>query len=262
MARPTLLVLLLAACAAPKPPPREPAPEPEARPLSGQSAAMWHHFWDVAVARDAVISGSVADARAPLLRVAAGESNEPVPADWLPWIDDMRREAQKAEQAETLSAMASVVTAVSAQCAECHRTTRGGPEVNVESLEYKSPERGLSGVMARHAFAADELWVGLTAPSYSSWVRGARALGEFPVPGLEAFETASDAGAGANTHDEEVRADPGMLDKLRAVRALGLKAEAAGQPFEQTQVFSELIALCGECHREHAVGPAAPTYAH
>lgn len=259
MLRPTLLVALLAtcACATPKPPPREPEPQPAARPLSGQSAAMWHHFWDVAVARDAVISGSVTDARAPLLRVAAGESNEPVPSDWLPWIDDMRREAQKAAQAETLSAMANVVTAVSAQCAECHRTTRGGPEVNVESLEYKSPDRGLSDVMTRHAFAADELWVGLTAPSYSSWVRGARALGEFPVPGLEAGPDAD-----ASTHEGGARPDPGMLDKLRAVRTLGLKAEAAGQPFEQTQVFSELIALCGECHREHAVGPAAPTFAH
>jgi cytochrome c553 len=224
---------------------------------------MWHHFWDVAVARDAVIQGDLADARRPLLRIANGKVQEDLPQDWMPWIEEMRAEARKASEAKSLRDMANVVTAVSEQCAECHRTTRGGPVVKVDSLDYGHPkDRSLHGVMERHAWAADELWVGMTVPSSPSWARGAIALAEFAVPGMEDANSA-DGGEASQTGGANTDIDPAMIPRLEAVRALGKRAEAAGQPFEQTAVFSELIALCGDCHSSlQADAPPSPELAH
>jgi hypothetical protein len=220
---------------------------------------MWHHFWDVAVARDAVIQGDLEQARQPLLRMADDKAQEDLPQDWLPWVGEMRDEARKAATAKTLKQMADVVTAVSEQCAECHRTTRGGPVINVESLDYGHPkDRNLSETMERHAWAADELWVGMTVPSSPSWSRGALALAEFPLPetgsaaaqngGTETGVSAREQNTGASSRTGQTEIAPALSEKLAAVRALGKRANEARQPFEQTAVFSELIVLCGGCH--------------
>jgi cytochrome c553 len=215
---------------------------------------MWHHFWDVSVAREAVIKGEFDAARAPLLRVARSDQPEPLPQEWLPWMGEMRAEAAKAADAKTLPEMAAVVSAVSVQCAECHRATRGGPglELQTDDLAYGHPDRGFSDAMKRHAWAADELWLGMTVPSHSSWIRGARALGEFPVPGMEEWDAARRAAqvdAGPSSSAPPQKLEPVMVEKLRKVRALGQRAEAAGKPFEQQAIFSELLTMCGDCHR-------------
>lgn len=239
-------LVLQGACTKSSPPPESAtraAPTHQEALVKPASGSMWHHFWDVALARDSLIRGDVDLARSPLLRLARDTQEQELPADWLPWVAEMRAQAQKAEQAGSLRDMASVLTMVSAQCAECHRATRGGPSIHVDSIEYgQHRQRGLEGVMARHAWAADELWVGMTVPNYSSWVAGARALGEFPLPEARAAD-------GGTAAEDTLDVDPSMRARLEAVRALGKQAEAAGKPFEQTAVYTDLLVLCGECHR-------------
>lgn len=248
-----LTALLASACQ--KPPAHAPARPTESageEPASSGSGTMWHHFWDVAVARDALIEGDIEVARITLLRLAREEREDSLPVDWERWVGDMRAEAQKAEHAKGLRDMAAVLTAVSAQCAECHRTTRGGPAVKVDSIDYgQHRQRGLEGVMARHAWAADELWVGMTVPNYSSWIAGARALGEFPLPDMAA---PPDGGLATAADGSEI--DPALRAQLEAVRALGKRAEDAGKPFEQIALYTDLLVLCGDCHqaREKKLG--------
>src|SRR4029077_2367140 len=45
-------------------------------------------------------------------------------------------------------------------------------------------QKGLEEKMARHQFAADELWLGLTGPSHEDWVEGAGALMNIQGPAL------------------------------------------------------------------------------
>ncbi len=241
-----LAALFASACQRHLPPePARPTESVGEEPVKSGSGTMWHHFWDVAVARDAVIEGDIELARITLLRLARDTPEDSLPIDWERWVGDMRQEAQKAERAKGLRDMAGVLTAVSAQCAECHRTTRGGPAIKVDSIDYgQHRQRGLEGVMARHAWAADELWVGMTVPNYSSWIAGARALGEFPLPEVEA---APDGGVSSSTDGSEI--DPALRVQLEAVRALGKRAEDAGKPFEQIALYTDLLVLCGDCHQ-------------
>ena len=235
----TICLLFLTACgahASSTPAETTPAASSEAAAVPAESTAtkMWHHFWDVMLARNEVIRGNLEAARRPLARLAQGEFDEQLPVSWAQWVTQMQTHAERGVSATSLEELADVVADVSAQCADCHRATRGGPKVEVESMDYVHDLRGLEGVMARHAWAADEMWVGMTVPSYPSWVRGARALADFPVPEMDV---------------EEDEAGPDITASLDAIREIGTRAEAAGKPFEQVAVYGDLIARCGSCHQ-------------
>lgn len=253
--------------------PSAPAPEPSsgAETASGPTPAMdrkmWHHFFAVADARDAVIDGNPQGVREPLERIAAGSFGvDEMPPDWLPWAEEMQQEAARGPSVRTIEEAANVVAAVAQRCGDCHRATRGGPELVGDLQEFDAHGRtGVSGAMAQHVWASEELWLGMTVPNHQSWVAGAKALSATPLlplkaeagsvaPAVEsapAPATADTSGstpptpAGAPT---EEGVDAEMQAQLDGVRGLGARALAAGKPFEMTNVYAELIGRCGNCH--------------
>lgn len=237
--------------------PAAPAPEPSSgaetasAPTPAMDRKMWHHFFAVADARDAVVVGDVELVREPLARIAARSFGvDEMPPDWLPWAEEMQQEAARGAQVTTIEQAAQVVAAVAQRCGDCHRATRGGPELtnDVQAFEAQGRTR-VARAMAQHVWASEELWLGMTVPHHQSWVAGAKALSETPLPPLRAEPGAEPAeappeGAADEGVDAEMQAD------LDAVRALGPRALAAGKPFEMTAVYAELLARCGNCHAE------------
>lgn len=255
-------VTLVSACAgsqaaAPAAASAKPAAKPPVtQPNEEAGVKMWHHFWDVTEARDAVIAGDLERVRPPLLRLARTKHDiQDMPHDWLPWIDEMEAEAAHAAQATTLDDAARGVAAVTQRCGDCHRATRGGPRMVVGDVQQFDAHgrTGLRGAMAQHVWAAEELWLGMTVPHHESWAAGANALASTPLPPVQGDADAQ-AAAGSTAAPSDTAIDPELHQKLEAVRAMGARALAAGQPAEMTQVYGELIARCGGCHaaRRHS----------
>lgn len=249
--------------------PRSAAAEPA--PTQGTESArtsMRDHFTDATAARDAVIAGRLEEVRAPLRRLAQSHE-ENMPADWLAWTDEMRRAAERGAQAKTLVEAADAVAALGTVCGECHRTTRGGPHAAADSGYEPHGERELAEKMARHDYAANALWVGLTGPEHVEWSHGAAALLNINVPSLvthrgdPAIKDRPPSGQGTlqGTVDPDLpdqdadeahaakRADTIDLDAaLRELRELGAQADRATIARDKQAVFAQLIARCGSCH--------------
>jgi mono/diheme cytochrome c family protein len=266
------------ACASGPRPAEATAPSSEA-PAKTASAGdrMLDHFADATAARDAVIAGRLQAVRPPLERLAGARDIGELPSDWMPWFDEMRKVAARGAAASTLAAAAESVAALGGNCGECHRTTRGGPRTALAPEYNPGGERGLRENMARHRFAADELWIGLTGPVHEAWSTGASALMNINVPSLvthrgdPATEDRAPSGEGTLQGEadpampsQEARegnarsADPDTVDldpELRALRALGERADRATTGADKQQVFGEVIARCGACHERLNVVP-------
>lgn len=269
----------ISACASSPRPEAATAASPAASTSATQStsAQMRDHFADATAARDAVIAGRLQDVRPPLGRLANAPDARDLPNDWLPWFDEMRNVAARGAQATTLASAADSVAALGATCGECHRATRGGPREALAPEYYSRGERGIPEKMARHRFAADELWFGLTGPVHQAWSAGASALMNINVPSLVTHrgDPASDdrqpSGEGTlqgepdpqmpaqerdETETERAPSGTVALDPaLRELRALGERADRASIVSDKQQVFAEMIAKCGTCHARVGVRP-------
>jgi hypothetical protein len=191
-----------------------------------------------------------------------------LPHDWIPWIEEMQTVARRGIDAKTLDQAAAAVASLAQACGECHRATRGGPEIDDDVRAFDAHGRtGLKGAMAQHVWAAEQLWVGMTAPQHQSWASGAEALASTPLPPSTETKAPDDADPEAEPTPEttgkrgaappappaaspagEQAIDPELHAKLEAVRAMGDAALAAGQPAQMAKVYGELIARCGACH--------------
>jgi cytochrome c553 len=242
---------------------------------------MLRHLADATAARDAVIAGRPQQAREALLRLAAREDAGEVSPDWVPWIDEMRATAERGAQATTLAATADAVAQLGTVCGDCHRTTHGGPK-SVPGPEYDAEgRRGLQEKMARHSYAVDALWMGITGPAHEQWSNGSSALMNITAPGLVTIHgdpattdrppngegelrgepdprlPAQDGDINARTKvaDDGATADVALDPELRALRSLGSEADQARNPSDKQRVFAQVIARCGACHARLGVQP-------
>jgi outer membrane protein OmpA-like peptidoglycan-associated protein len=231
---------------------------------------MRDHFVNASAACDAVISGRLEDVRAALSAVATSPPREDVPHDWSPWLDEMRATAQQGARSTTLDQAAASVAGLANACGECHRATRGGQHDAARKANDYDPKdkKGLEEKMARHKYAAEALWLGLTGPEHQAWVEGAAALMNINVPGLvdeHGMRATTDrraSGEGSLQGSQDPRlaapgqnvaapAQSGSVDldaALKQLRALGTQADQAKTADEKQAVFGQLITRCGNCH--------------
>jgi cytochrome c553 len=228
---------------------------------------MWHHFWDAAEARKAVIAGDLEAVRAPMQRLATGDYGMEIPVDWMPWIEEMQAEARRGQGATSLREAAGAVAALGTSCAECHRATGGGGKFEGDTFGYQHLGRkGLEEKMARHLWSAEELWLGLSGPVHQAWARGAGALMNITIPkvvthtGEPARPDEEPTGEGtlagehptappATEHSETLGEGEVDLDvALEGMRALGRRADTAAIPKDKASVYGEILFRCGSCH--------------
>lgn len=207
----------------------------EAAPAEGHAATaaenMQSHFADVKQARDAVIAGDLATYRRALLRIADAEYGADFPLDWATWAAEMQAVAREKAEAASVGEAAVAIAGLGSTCADCHRATDGGPDVP----EGEAPEPGedvgpIPAQMKRHAWATDQLWLGLTAPSHTAWVRGARTIAD---PG-------------------DTRGTP-LGASLMSLQEFAARASLANRN-RREEMYAEILARCASCHADHDLG--------
>ncbi len=232
-ARVTALVVSIAAataCGRGGPPPSAVGGGPATK-----SSAPWdvreqmkEHFVAASGMRDALIRGDV-DAFTSAAAVIATESERG--ATW-GRSDAVRDAASRARMAETIPAAARALSDLAVACGDCHRA-RGKPKGAVPA-----PPPAFAGgnpVMARHRWAVERMWEGLSSPSDEAWKKGSDAFADAPLVG--------DAFAG---RDPTVQASAFALS-ARA-HALGVRARTATATGDRANIFGEMFATCADCH--------------
>lgn len=229
---PTLIAL--AACSGQAPPPAEEPPSdvaeaPPAKPVApvqSMKAHMDGHFSHGVAARDAVMSGDLVAVQSAARWLAEHKAPAEVPESWRPHVSEMRTAAQRAADAEDLAVAGEAVASMANTCGSCHAAHRAAMDVTVP--EPPAPGEGVGPHMARHQWAAVQMWMGLVGPSDGAWTKGAEGLED------EAL---------AEVDDEAL---------ARAVHAIAPAAAEAHDGAARALVYGKLIASCAACHAEEA----------
>lgn len=204
------------------------APPPPASASLGE--VMGDHFAITSWARDSVIAGLLPPLREPLIALADYHYDEVQTGGWLPWIAELQEAARLTSKAATLDAAAMGVATMARVCGECHRANHAGPAIPAagDPLERRKADT-VEERMARHMWASELLWEGLTGPSDVTWRAGVKVLLEAPDALDEAMPQSFDA-------------------DLQQVRVLSQNAEAADSLADRANVYGLLIATCADCH--------------
>ena len=200
-------------------------------PQNGSIAdLMGEHFTIVSWARNAVIAGELDALREPLAALAAYRYEEVPAGRRLPWVAQLQQAARLTSEAAKLEVAASGVATMARVCGECHLANHAGPSFPAVAnpLERVAAD-GVDARMARHLWAAELLWEGITGPSDVTWYAGAKTLLEAP-----------------DALDE--RLPEGFDDALLQVRRLGQKAQDAQTLAARADLYGVLLTTCADCH--------------
>lgn len=209
-------------------------PLPVALPPPPPSAAigdvMADHFAIASWSRDAVIAGTLAPLREPLVALAEYRYDALRAGGWLPWIAQLQAAARLTAGAEDLDAAAMGVAAMTRICGECHVANGVRPRVAPElPRATAAADEDLPGRMFRHMIAAALLWQGIATPSDAAWEDGVRELTGAPAQ--------LDAGL-----------PPDFDADLREIAAIGREASGATTLADRADMYGLLLATCAGCH--------------
>lgn len=235
----SILVLVALGCGGDAVPtgPSEPiAPVPDGVPVA---AHMKEHFDMVVAARDAVIRGRPEEAREPLMALASYPTAAGLPGDWQPYIAEMRTLAGDGASIENDESGGRAVGLVAGQCGACHAAVDAKlmpPPVHVPRGE------AIEDHMGRHAFAADRMWWSLVVPDASLWEEAAAVLAEEPIAALPGPDG-----------PEPIPADLAVY--AARVHELAVSGLRSPQPSARAELYGQMLASCGACHRARGVDP-------
>jgi cytochrome c553 len=182
-------------------------------------------------ARDAVITGDIAQLQMLMGGLASYRYDSVKLGSWLPFMQDLQQTARLTAQATSVKLAASGVATLGRICGECHRASGGGPAEHIAPPKVDTSSEPFTQRMQTHVWAADQLWSGLITPSDAAWNAGAKAL--------------------ASISTETDRDVPKSYRKpLVDVRALGAKADGITSLAARADLYGVLLATCGECHQE------------
>lgn len=217
--------LAAAPAAAPTATPVAEAPPPELR------ATMHQDLLRAVAIREAVISGELADTRAPARWLA--EQALDVPEAWKPHVAAMQRVAREVVDAADIKAAARATGQLARQCGECHRSVGARHDMSFPPEPPKG--KGAQSAMVLHQWAAERLYQGLVSNNDEAWRAGAAALVEAPL------------------HVEEITADVELPEDLHGlagtVRQLGARASGTTDAGARAEIYGELIGSCAACHK-------------
>ncbi len=210
------------------------APEPPPEPVSALKAAeaavgdaMEDHFSAAKRIEAAAMHGRLDDGhRAASDLLAASPSS--YPADWMPWVLQVRSAATQTLAATDNDELAAATAQIVAACGACHAALGRGPR-------FEASPRPADGTPAMrvHRWATQRMWEGIVGPSDSAWRSGTKWFPALPDCG-------SDLGGEA--------LDPAAAETARE-RAESLAGRAHGVPeAERATVYGEFLSTCAQCH--------------
>jgi mono/diheme cytochrome c family protein len=206
-------------------------------PLSPERAAfMRAHFGTVMSLHAAVVRGDVALARSHAREIADRHHPLDLPAAAEPYLDVMRRTAARAAGEDELEDLAAMSAAMLAACGDCHRAA--GVMPSAPPPPPSAVTGGAVGHMLEHQRAVDLMVQGLTMPSESLWVDGAKALAVAPMHRDD-----------LPRRDAKLTRD--ILETERRVHELAARASGRTEMRSRIYYYSEIVQSCGSCHALH-----------
>jgi len=209
--------------------------------LTTVAVNMHEYLGRISTIKSSIIAGRLEGVRDPAIWIADHETTAGLPADFEPFIAQMKTHARHVIEAKDLISAAESVSKMAKTCGACH-------EVNGIELEFgydQTPREDVEDVithMQRHQWAADRLWDGLIGPSDSAWNRGADMLIDVPL--------ASDDVTTATEHHAEIGSITRRIHTLGGIGAGAVTAD------ERSKLYGEVIGLCADCHVLLSRGPA------
>jgi len=222
------------------------------RPLSSQVIGadddsevanhMHEHLGRITTIKSFIIMGNLRGVREPATWLAEHDIVSGLPANFEPYVEMMRSYAREVVKAPDLKSAAKSVSRMARTCGACHL-------VNKVELEFgfdtKPPEwADTISLMQRHQWAADRLWEGLIGPSEVAWSRGTDIFVDVPLrPAYVLDETTNGVGSD-------------MINKAaHRIHMLGGQGTITSTPDARSELYGELLGLCGDCHIELGFNP-------
>lgn len=202
-------------------------------PVAGE---MHERFALLTEARDHVIHGRLAEARASGEGLAALESPKRLPRSWRPWLRTVDAKAEAIAKAPDLLQAALAVGQAASACGGCHVDNRGGP--SLEGAAGIPPQAWEPGAnMPLHKWSVDWMWLGLVAHDDAAWRRGAGELDSQPL-----------------TYRFEGAPPPGHKPQLEQLVYVIAEQAVDAPPNARGTLMGQLLATCAECHTRTATG--------
>ncbi len=197
-------------------------------------AHMQEHFSKAAEIKAALIAGDLDKVREPAKWMAEHHADVDHPEPWKPHVEAMREAARGVAGAEELGAATESFVKMAQACAQCHLAV-GGPKVEVGEPPAAGASGDAAAHMARHHWALDAMYQGLSGPSKEAWILGAETLAEAPL-------TPEELAPGQTLSKE--------LEELAArVHTLGNEArDVADVSMIPGRIYGELLTTCETCH--------------
>ena len=202
---------------------------------------MHEHLTRIGTIKAAIVAGSLVGVREPAIWLADHKTVAGLPADFEPYVVQMKSYARHVIEADDLGTAAIAVSQMAKTCGNCHLVNG----VNLEFGYDQTPREDIEDVvthMQRHQWAADHLWAGLIGPSDSAWNRGADMLIDVPLE--------SDDVTTVTEHHAEI----GRI--ARRIHALGGISTETVTPDARSDLYGEVLGLCANCHVVLGRGPA------
>jgi hypothetical protein len=179
------------------------------------------HFAEADLMRRALIGGRLSEFKAAAAELAADDWSPNLRPTWKAHLTDVREAARAINGAASLPEGAEALSQLGSACASCHRSMGGPASPAPLTAPVKDDERP----MLEHAQAEDWLWRGLSFPSDTTWMSGARALQS--APGL----------------DSDVREVSAAARHLQ-----GLAGRAAAATESRPELYADILITCASCH--------------
>jgi cytochrome c553 len=222
-----LIALSLSIGLACRPPERhEPAPVPPSRPVA-VSDMMHGHFRAIRDIQRALIVDDLETAKARAREVARMPENTGS-SEWDRSARFLRGQAERLASAPDPNQARSLATEMATFCADCHMM-RAKPEV-FRPAAPPPDDRSVRAAMARHAWGAETMWLGVIAPSTDIWREGMEELARSPrvaVDGQRAREVS-------------------ILNARLA--ALASRSNGLGGQGDRARRLAEVLDVCAACH--------------
>jgi cytochrome c556 len=196
-----------------------------------QSDHMSRHADEAGALKSALVAGNLQSARPPAAWLNAHEAMDGLGGGTEVFVATMRESAGAIVDATSLESAAVDLGRMGSACGACHLATE--TEITLEWDDYAPASMDIQTHMARHTWAVDRLWEGLTGPSDEAWERGAEILKGDP---LDREHTTAEAG-------RRYRAE--AWDQL--VHSLAAEAGDVG-PTEKGEFFGQVVSACNSCH--------------
>ena len=191
---------------------------------------MWLHYQEAGRIQAAMIRGDLPAAREAANLLATSPRAEGLGPSADAHVRELAAWARTIRDAPSFGEAADATGHLAATCGECHQDVDGG----LVFMSGDPPQdRGFTGHMILHSWAADRMWEGLLAPSVTTWREGTAVFQEEPLSGGVV------QGAAA-----------AFAERLHE---LGREAHALSDLRRRAAQYGDMLEQCAGCHAEMGV---------